>query len=146
MKDDHTEGSHFNWNTNDINCLLLNHFLDFLQRNKWKPLLLDLIVIFHFLNIGISVKCQTVVILDRGELLIGKLDRASWKQIDFVFFQSRGKLVDCISKECGLNLGSFFIDELNVHEDTFSFLVLPLFLISFLCNPCSDSPVHRKLV
>jgi hypothetical protein len=58
-----TNLTYFDQDTNHINRLLLNQLLNTLQTDERETLLLDLIVLFSFLNISHVIEGQAVIIL-----------------------------------------------------------------------------------
>lgn len=120
--------------------------LHFLERNKWEALFINIILIINFNNVSHLIKSDTVVILNGSELLVCYFHLATWKQVDMVFLQNLVPLVSWFSKESSLDLSAFFVHQVNVHKNTFTFLVSPFAFVTFLSDSCSDLPISTELV
>jgi len=108
--------AYLDYHTNNVDSLLLYHFLNLFESNKWEALLLDLTILLSLSHISILVKGQTVVILDWSELFICKLDLPICEQEYLVLSNHRGEFSSCLLTEKGrLNLGPIFVDHLDVH-------------------------------
>jgi hypothetical protein len=81
--------------------LRLNDVLDPLQSNERETLLLNGAVLVSLCHIRVLVESQAVVILDGGELLVGKLDLTIGEEIHLVLFKHRAKLGSCLGSEEG---------------------------------------------
>ena len=66
--------SYLDYDTNNVNSLLLDHFLNLLESNKREALFLDLTILLSLSDIRILVERQAVIVLDGGELFVGQLD------------------------------------------------------------------------
>ena len=139
--------SYLDYHTDNVNSLLLDHFLNLFESNKRETLLLDLIILLSLCNISILVKGQTVVILDRSELFVGKLYLSISEQKHLVLSNHWSIFSSCFLTEKGrLNLGTIFVDHLDVHQSSFSTAILPPFRLILTSNTCPNFPVSRKLI
>lgn len=79
----------------------LNDVLDPLESNEREALLLNGAVLVSLCHICILVESQAVIVLDGGELLVGKLDLPVGEEIHLVLFEHRAKLGSGLGPEEG---------------------------------------------
>lgn len=139
--------TYFDYDTDDINRLLLYHLLYLFESNEWEPLLLDLVILFCLCDISILVEGETVVVLDGRELLISQLDLPIREQVDLVLSNHLAILFGSLfSEECRLYLCAILIYHLDVHQSSLAPVVLPPLRLILSCHSCPYTPVRRKLI
>ena len=79
----------------------LDDVLDPLESNEREPLLLNGAVLVSLCHVRVLVESQAVVVLDRRELLVGKLDLTIGEEIHLVLFEHRAKLGSSLGPEEG---------------------------------------------
>lgn len=139
--------SYLDYDTNNVNSLLLDHFLNLLESNKREALFLDLTILFSLSDIRILVERQAVVVLDGSELFVGQLDLPIGEQEHLVLSDHGPVLPGRLLTEKGrLNLRAILVDHLDVHQGPLSAIVLPSLWLIFACDTGADTPVSGKLI
>ena len=105
-------------------------------------MLLNLIILFSLCYISILVEGQTVVVLDRGELFVGKLNLSVGEQKHLVLSDHWAVFPGCFLSEKGrLNLSAILVNHLDVHESPLSTIILPPSWLIFFDDTSPDFPV-----
>jgi len=139
--------SNLDYDTNNVNSLLLDHFLNLFESNKREALFFYLTILLGLSDIRILVERQTVVVLDGSELFVGQLNLPVGEQEHLVLSDHGPVLPGRLLTEKGrLNLRAILVDHLDVHQGPLSAIVLPPLRLIFACDTGADTPVSRKLI
>lgn len=108
--------SYLYYYTDNINSLLLDHFLNLFKSNEGEALLFNLIILFSLCYVSILVEGQTVVVLDGGELFVGKLNLSVGEQKHLILSDHWAIFPGSFLSEKGrLNLSAILVNHLDVH-------------------------------
>ena len=114
---------HIQYDSNHIDCALLDDVLDLLQSCEREGGLSDFDIFVCWSDHRLVAKRQAVVILDRSKLLVGYLDLAASECVDLVLFdlaiQSLGGLIE----SCSLDHGAFPVDEIHAQNAALTFRI-----------------------
>ena len=130
--------------SNCIDCPHLLELIDVIDPSETKSLVLYAYIIVCLFDLAILVKDDTVVVLDRGVLLVGHLDLSIGAKVHLVFLKHSHIFVGLIIEKSGLNLRALVVDQLNVQKGAFSTSIFPLFESVLFGDSGLDLPVKEK--
>lgn len=134
-------GTNFEDDSNDVNGHSLDKLCDAVNWGQREALAGNLAICCHFLNFSLSVEDNAVVILDRGKLLVRKLDLPAREQVYLVLVQGLFVLLGKLSKKCRLNLCILSVDQLHVQQNSLASCVVPVLQVVLLHDAGLDAPV-----
>ena len=118
--------------TNQVDNAHLGDWWNLTQTCEVVAFLIDWLIVRYFLDLSITIKDETEIVLHGCESLISELDCATRAKVNVTFLEDWTELIVCVLEESRLNLTAMAVHELYVHKVAFRASVFPLLTWTFL--------------
>ena len=98
-------------------------------------------IICTLLNDGLLAKSDTVVVFNGSVSLVRQFDLTATESVYLIMLELLLEAIGCLVKPCGLDEGSFSINQIDVHDGALTTIVLPGAHIALLHDARFDDPV-----
>lgn len=133
-------------NTDHIDSVCLDQLFNPVQPSEREADTLNAIVVLALLDDRMVRKGQTVVVLDRGEALVGELDHAVGESVNTIKLQQVVEERRLLVESRALDLRALNVDQIKVDELAAASVVFPRLDGGLLHDARLNRPVVRELV